>query len=109
MTRLVQLSTGALLVVSGVLLGSMTGGSHSVKADAPHAVFITNTPLPVQGTVAAAQSGPWNVGIAGTPTVNVGNLGNIQLNTSAANPLQARDVANPTRQPFNVNEHCAFF
>jgi len=30
-------------------------------------------PLPVTGTVSAAQNGAWNVGITGTPTVMVGN------------------------------------
>ena len=110
MNKLIQIlgmALGICLVAAG--LNVMPGAPHSAKADGPDRVFITNTPLPVQGTVAAAQSGPWNVGIAGTPTVNVGNLGNIQLNTSAANPLQVRDVDNPTRQPFNVNEHCGFF
>ena len=33
----------------------------------------TQLPLPVTGTVAATQSGPWNVGVTGTPNVNVAN------------------------------------
>ena len=52
-------------------------------------------PLPVQGSlgvsgsVAATQSGPWNVGITGTPTVNINNTVNPLrvLITSPANPF----------------------
>jgi hypothetical protein len=47
----------------------------------PTPVEVVNTPLPVTGNlnaavvgpVAAQQSGPWNVGITGTPNVNVAN------------------------------------
>jgi hypothetical protein len=35
-------------------------------------VTVLNTPLPVSGSVNASQSGTWNVGITGTPSVNVG-------------------------------------
>jgi hypothetical protein len=51
------------------------------------AVSITNTP-----TVNAQQSGAWNVGLTGSPTVQVGN--------DAANPVLVRDVDRPTAQPF---------
>ncbi len=57
-------------------------------------VTVMNTPLPVQGTVGATQSGPWNVGITGG-TVNVAN--------SASSPVFARDVDNAARQPFQKN------
>ena len=50
-------------------------------------VNVANTP-----TVNAKQSGAWNVGIAGTPTVEVGN--------EAGNPVLTRDVDRPTAQPF---------
>ncbi len=47
-------------------------------------VTVTNTPLPVSGsigvsgTVAATQSGTWNVGVTGTPNVSVGNVVAVQ-------------------------------
>ena len=50
-------------------------------------VNVANTP-----TVNAKQSGAWNVGITGTPTVEVGN--------DAGNPVLMRDVDRPTAQPF---------
>ena len=50
-------------------------------------VSISNTP-----TVNSKQSGAWSVGIAGTPTVEVGN--------AAGNPVLTRDVDRPTAQPF---------
>lgn len=101
------LSSAVLLCVIGALLGGFPTTTGSVKADQPDAVIVTNTPLPVQGTVAATQSGPWNVGITGTPTVNVGNLGSIHL-TDNGNPLNVHDVDRPTQQPFSKVGDCAF-
>ncbi len=49
-------------------------------------VNVVNSP-----TVQAQQSGAWNVGIAGTPTVNIGS--------TTANPVWVRDV-NDARQPY---------
>jgi hypothetical protein len=49
-------------------------------------VTIGNTPA-----VDARQSGDWNVGITGTPIVNIGN--------TSANPALVRDVSN-AREPF---------
>src|SRR6266699_3160906 len=49
-------------------------------------VMVTNTTLPIQGTVNTAQSGPWNVGISGTPSVNISNSGSshvLQRNVDA--------------------------
>jgi hypothetical protein len=59
-------------------------------------VLVTNTssqPVPVTGTVQAQQSGPWTVGISGTPTVNVAS--------SVSNPVFVRDVNNGV-QPFQI-------
>jgi len=73
------------------------------------------SPLPL--AVAAQQSGNWNVGITGTPSVNVANTsaipisGNVGISgqvplvnplDSAGNPIPLinRDVDNPARQPF---------
>lgn len=50
-------------------------------------VSITNTP-----TVNAQQSGAWNVGLTGSPTVQVGN--------PLSNPVLIRDVDRATAQPF---------
>jgi hypothetical protein len=83
-------------------------------------VIVTNTPLPVQGTVGAAQSGPWNVGISGTPTVNVSSLPavqfsgtvattqsgawNVGINNAATNPVPVRDMDNAARRvPFQTH------
>src|SRR5262245_8162385 len=40
-------------------------------ADRVQPVEVTNTPLAVGGTVAATQSGPWSVGLSGTPSVTI--------------------------------------
>ncbi len=60
--------------------------SKPVVAGGAAPVSVVNTPLPVQGTVNAAQSGAWNVGIAGTPTVNVGN--------TTSSPVPTKDQYN---------------
>jgi hypothetical protein len=67
-------------------------------------VIVVNTPsqpVPVTGivtgtvtgTVQAQQSGPWTVGISGTPTV--------QVASSLTNPVFVRDV-NSVAQPFRI-------
>ncbi len=102
------LSSAVVLCLIGALLGggfpSTTG---TVKADQPDGVVVTNTPLPVQGNVAASQSGAWNVGITGTPTVNVGNLSSIQLTTNGT-PISVRDVDRPEQQPVGEGLICTF-
>lgn len=60
-------------------------------------VVVVNTPadpvpVSVQGTVQSAQNGAWNVGLTGTPTVQVGNAANA--------PVLVRDVDNPARHPY---------
>jgi hypothetical protein len=86
----------AAAVLAGLgLIGSLMNSHPSVQAATllpPINVAIDPATLPlpvtgsttVTGTVAATQSGPWNVGIA----------------NSAANPLLVRDVDGPNRQPF---------
>lgn len=106
MKKLLQiLGSAAVICCIGALLGTFPDTSQTVKADQPDAVIVTNTPLPVQGTVAATQSGLWNVGITGTPTVNVGNLGAVHL-TDNGNPLNVHDVDRPTQQPFSQFIEC---
>ncbi len=46
--------------------------SKPARAAGAAPVMVTNTPLPVQGTVGATQNGLWNVGITGG-AVNVAN------------------------------------
>ena len=83
-----------------VLVGSLVFGGASSSNAAPGAqdVRVVNNvdnPVPtraqgttnIAGTVAAAQSGSWNVGIAGN---------------TAATPMWVRDVDGPTRQPFQA-------
>lgn len=75
--------------------------------------MVTNTPLPVVGTVGATQSGTWNVGISGTPNVTVSSLPMVQFNgpqpvvttNSENNPAFIRDVDSVGRFPF-VTQLC---
>ncbi len=70
-------------------------------------VNVANAAVPVQGTVGAMQSGAWNVGITNTPSVNVSSLPAVQFNgaqpvafsNAEANPVFTRDVDNAARQP----------
>src|SRR5262249_17323381 len=98
-------ATVALLV--GTITLSMPGaGKATASFDANVKVINTSTspvPVSVQGsglTVQAQQSGAWNVGISGTPTVTVGN--------SAQNPLFVRDVDEPGRSPFQISQNVSF-
>jgi hypothetical protein len=108
---------GLGLGISAVALSTIPSTPASASGGA--AVTVINTPLPVTGSVSAAQSGTWNVGVTGTPNVNVANsptvsIGNtpsvnatqtgtwdvgISGNTST-NPLFVRDIDNPAKQPF---------
>jgi len=109
MQKLLQILGGALiigLIASG--LGSWPATPGTVRAHETEAVRVTNTPLPVQGTLASSQSGQWNVSVAGTPTVNVANLPAVQLSSSAGNPLHVQDDDNPARRPFHQNQDCIF-
>ena len=55
--------------------------NHPAAAGNGAPVTVLNTPLPVQGTVAAQQSGAWNVGINNTPNVNA-NISNASVPVS---------------------------
>lgn len=65
--------------------GLSTVPNHPAHAGAGAPVTVLNTPLPVQGTVNAAQSGSWNVNIANMPTINL------------AEGSSVRDADNPAR------------
>jgi hypothetical protein len=90
---------GKLLLIAlgfGVLVAALsTFPSHLASASGGAPVIVTNTPLPVQGTVNAAQSGTWNVNAAQSGAWNVGITGN-----TSANPVFVRDADNPAKQPF---------
>lgn len=90
-------SIGLILFVTVIAL-SLPQSGHSAFTPPDKDVRVINTasqavPVVVQGPVAAQQHGSWNVGIAGTPNVQVGN--------PAANPVLIRDVDRPTAQPFH--------
>ena len=92
----------AVLGVSFVLSAAHTSNA----APGPESVTVVNTsanPVPtlaqgttnIAGTVQAAQSGSWNVGISGTPTFQVGN--------TASNPVFVSDVNEPAMHPFQAS------
>jgi hypothetical protein len=74
-------------------------------------VRVTNTPLPVQGsvnaavagTVNASQNGAWNVGVNNFPATQSVSFNGapqpVSLSNTTAAPLFTRDVDNPARQP----------
>jgi len=102
--RAVVLAFG--LGIVAIALGLFSTHPAGAAGSAP--VTVTNTPLPVQGTVGAAQSGAWNVGISGTPSVNVSSLPAVQFNgaqpvafsNAEANPVFTRDADNPGRHSY---------
>lgn len=80
----------ALIGLVGAVIPTTTQGQGGVNSKD---VNVVNTP-----TVQAQQSGAWNVGIAGTPTVNLANNSSVQLGNTASNPALVRDVDNSSRQ-----------
>jgi len=117
---LLTLSVGVVAVV----LSSLPRHTAAAASDPPSPpslpVKVTNTPLPVTGsvnaavtgTVAATQSGTWNVGINGTvpvsgtvavsslPAVTVSGLTSVGITNTSATPVFVRDTDNPAKQPF---------
>jgi hypothetical protein len=104
-----------------------------VKAGSGPIVTIDPTQLPlpvsgsatVSGTVAATQSGPWNVGItgtpivglapgsavaiSGTPTVNIASGLNVGITgNSASNPLVVVSADNPAKSAFTITTPTQF-
>lgn len=76
------------LVVLGIVGLAMQQAQSATSGAAPVSIQ-SPLPLPVAGTVAATQSGTWNVGIAGTPSINVAN--------PASSPALVRNVDNSSR------------
>jgi hypothetical protein len=99
--HLIAVAVLSVLAIIGTIMNS-----HQAKAQGPPgglAVNIVN-PLPVpvtgsttvSGTVAATQSGAWNVGITGTPNVNVTN--------PATAPVLFLNVNDPGRVPYQSSK-----
>jgi hypothetical protein len=95
--RIISIGLGFGLVASALsfVLSKPTAAAHGPV------VTVASTPRPVSlaGTgnikaVAATQSGTWNVGLTGTPTVSFSN--------TSKTPLFVRDVDNPTRAAFQL-------
>lgn len=94
----------ALVVVLGLaVIGSVVSLVPQRKAAAQSGPTVTiGSPLPlpvtgnvdatVNGTVAAQQSGNWNIGLTGTPTVSVGNFPSTL--TGASVPISFKQSAN---------------
>src|SRR5437773_5009395 len=105
---LIALSFGIVTLALSLVPSKPVGAAGSAP------VMVTNTPLPIQGTVNAAQSGAWNVGINGTPNVNVAGLPAVQFNgtqpvtvsNAEANPIFTRDVDSAARHPI-VSRVCS--
>ncbi len=81
---LITLSFGIVTLALSLVPSKPVGAAGSAP------VMVTNTPLPIQGPVNAAQSGPWNVGITG---------GAVSVANSESSPVLTRDMDNGARQP----------
>lgn len=108
-------SIGALTLVLAVAAATipLSRPTQAQQGSAP--VTVVNTPLPVSltgtgnisGSVNAAQSGAWNVGVTSLPSVQlaagttVGITGG--LSNTAATPLFVRDVDEPGRNAHVVH------
>lgn len=99
-------AAAVIAVVSSALLALPQ--TVRVRAAADENVKVVNTaasaiPVAVQGslavggTVQSQQSGPWNVGIAGTPTFVVANNPGV--------PLLVRDVDSPARHGYQASSN----
>ena len=54
--------------------------------------IISPVPLPVTGTVAAQQSGDWNVGISNAPTVSLASGATVNVGNAASSPVPVQSV-----------------
>ncbi len=97
-----------LVAVSATIIGGLaaTAGSGHKTADAAptsHAQpvsIVSPLPLPVTGTVMAEQSGSWNVGLIGSPTVTIGNTPTVTIGNTASQALFARNADEKGRIPY---------
>jgi hypothetical protein len=108
MNKLVRILLG--LAGFGLLaLVFMPTSEHRAAASNPGPVVVTNTPLPVQGTVSVSNTP--SVNVANTPSVNVANTAvQVRGNVQVFNPLDSSNnpvplVVNTPGQPYA--DHCA--
>jgi hypothetical protein len=88
----------------GGLAASAAIGHRTAAAKQTQGVVIDGPlPLPVTGTVMAEQGGPWNVGLLGTPSVNIANSPTVSLSNSAAAPLFVVNLADRGRSPYQFS------
>ena len=91
---------GAVLLLAAI--GTMMNRQAMQAAGGPSVTIESPIPLPVTGTVAATQSGTWNVGLTGTPNVNVANPA-----TAPALFLNVNDPGRIAYQSLNTNPSCS--
>ena len=74
----------------------------ATAAGGPSVTIEGPLPLPVTGTMAATQTGAWNVGISGTPTLSISISGTpmVGLNTTPSTPIFV-DADRSARNGFN--------
>jgi hypothetical protein len=86
------------LVVLGLVVSLVQPKrAEGVGPNSTQNVNVTNPSLSVN----ASQSGTWNVGITGTPSVNVGTP-TVTIGNPATSPVLVRDLDSPARNPFQV-------
>jgi len=95
--KLIAIGVRGMLAAIGSLMNSRQSvvqgaGAAPVNIVGPLPVPVTLGSTTVSGTVAATQSGTWNVGINGTPNVNVTN--------PATAPMLFLNVNDPGRIPY---------
>ena len=93
----------AVGTITNPRVGYGSGGSSAAPTSQTQNVNVVNTP-----TVSAQQSGVWNVGITGTPSVGLdaanntvkfdANNNTVKIDPGA--PVPVRDADNPAGQPF---------
>ena len=101
--------------VVAVVVSSFPRHTAAAATDPSLPVKVTNTPLPVTGSVNAAVTGTVNANVTNTPSVNVSSLpavqlaagttvgvtgGTVSLTNTATTPIFTRGVDNPANQPF---------
>src|SRR6266705_4080640 len=80
------------LGIVAIELGLLSTHPAGSAGSAP--VMVTNTPLPVQGTVGAAQSGPWSVGVTGSVNATQSGPWSVGINgTPSVNVLSMPPVS----------------
>jgi hypothetical protein len=96
------------LAASAALLVGMIGSTSNPTASAAppggppssSVTLVSPIPLPVSGSVSAAQSGAWNVGLVGTPSVSLAGTPTVNVQNAAAMPVFFRNVDDPGRIPY---------